>query len=255
MSGCKRKRELLILAVWCVGCFLPGPAGAEESDRGLLFHAGFDGTLTADSARGNPEPFAICPINAPIFRDGGIRGKGLKCGNGFVSELGYQNLGNFSAPSGTVSFWIQPVDWQGAAGKAKFFNLFFQGVPGKGYSGIYLQRWGQAEPVLTYYSIQFSDRKDIYLPYPPSAAWKNGEWHHVAMAWDTTAARFFADGVLAGTGIITKPFTAADLFAKQFLLGSAGNEHTLLDEVRIWDRALSPEEITRLWHEKRGDRP
>lgn len=228
------------------GCFLLAStvplAAAESPQDGLLFHASFDQGVKADFAKGNPEPV----VKGNVVQDTGIKGKSLLTGKNFVTELGYENEGNFSAPQGTVSFWIKPVDWLGDQGTAKIFNLFMQGIPGKGYFGLEMLRGENNQLMLIIFSVQFPDRDNIYFGHEASVAWQNGQLHHLLFAWDRKEMRLYVDGVAGRTGKITQPFEAEDLKARHFLLGCSGDEHTAIDEVRIWDRPLSAEEIAQL---------
>jgi hypothetical protein len=75
---------------------------------------------------------------------------------------------------------------------------------------------------------------------------KQGQWHHLAMTYDGAVLKLFGDGMLLGSNDVNKPRVP----------GKAGltignrqdrfrgcNFRGRLDEVRIYDRALSLEEI------------
>jgi hypothetical protein len=72
---------------------------------------------------------------------------------------------------------------------------------------------------------------------------RDDRWHHVAATYDGTTVRLFADGVLAGeraqllnTGTSGGACIGARCAAEAFQLGQ-------IDEVSVYDRALSPAEI------------
>jgi len=81
----------------------------------------------------------------------------------------------------------------------------------------------------------------------------SGRWHLVVATYDGTTVEVFLDGNSAGTGAI-----ALNTMGQQLVLGravldldaSARQFYTgLLDDVRVYDRALTPGEILGLYHE------
>ena len=87
--------------------------------------------------------------------------------------------------------------------------------------------------------------EELRAPVPTLA---DGNFHHVAATWDSASIRLFVDGVL----VASKASQAGSLNAaadRQFRLGSKGGlgdpfRYTgVLDEVSVWERALTPTEI------------
>ena len=84
--------------------------------------------------------------------------------------------------------------------------------------------------------------------YTPTAMLAMGQWHHVAATWDGTTQSVFVDGVcncsiVPGIGTLdnVKPFSIGCYpGAGTFFAGS-------LDEIRLYDRVLAPEEIAQLY--------
>ena len=68
-----------------------------------------------------------------------------------------------------------------------------------------------------------------------------GEWHHFGMTWDNTTARLFIDGVQKASTALNPLFTVANFCSEA---NEAGNGN--LDDVRIYNRALSAQEIRTL---------
>ena len=71
-----------------------------------------------------------------------------------------------------------------------------------------------------------------------------GQWEHVAATYDGSVARFYVDGV----EVATKPFTGQVGSSNTWRLGAFDNTPTgffdgLVDNVRVYDRALSAAEI------------
>jgi len=219
-----------------------------EWQDGLLFHASFDQGVTADFAKGKPEP----ATNGNPRLAEGVRGKVLLVGDSSVTGLAYENDANFSITQGTVAFWLQPIDWLGNRGKAKFFNLFMQGAgSGAGYFGLEMERFNQPEPVLIFYSLNFSNRRNMHIPCAGSGHWLNHAWHHVALTWNSREGRLFVDGEFVGSDRLTEPFQSSDLHSQTFTIGGSGEEHTALDELRLWNRPLNASEIGELYRKEK----
>jgi hypothetical protein len=77
--------------------------------------------------------------------------------------------------------------------------------------------------------------------------WELGRWYHVATTFasnaDSSTARFYRDGELIGEKTLPEPFHSG---AYDLKLGTYGGLHWLngtLDEVKLWDRALTPAEV------------
>jgi hypothetical protein len=86
-------------------------------------------------------------------------------------------------------------------------------------------------------------------PAAPATIW-DGAWHHVAGTYDGAAVRLYVDGVQVGGGTPTTIPIGYGLPSPDGLLGSFGGtcDPQLayggdLDEPRIWQRALSAQEI------------
>ncbi len=77
---------------------------------------------------------------------------------------------------------------------------------------------------------------------PQAVIW-DGEWHHVALTYDGSVQRFFADGVFAGDNAACKgdiDITDNDLIIGT---GNTGSYTGLIDEVAVFDVALDEEDF------------
>ena len=76
-----------------------------------------------------------------------------------------------------------------------------------------------------------------------------GQWHHVVAVLDSLENKLYLDGVLIGSG--TSTINTIDSIGNTFYIGSKrGNWQFfegLIDDVRIYDRALSAEDIEALY--------
>ncbi|MDP4009584.1 MAG: DUF2341 domain-containing protein [Candidatus Shapirobacteria bacterium] len=80
-----------------------------------------------------------------------------------------------------------------------------------------------------------------------------GEWTHVAIAWDgsSTLVKYYINGALVGTYDGTKTSIVYDNNNPVYFGQNAGGGEKLsgsLDEVRIYNRALSPSEVSQLYN-------
>jgi len=110
----------------------------------------------------------------------------------------------------------------------------------------------------TFQTYQSGNAPDLnFVPGPgPSAGapWRAtlGQWYHVAMTYERGAGliRFFVNGSPIGERAFTADVQPTN--AQPMYLGfgpSGGDEYSVgaLDELRLWDRALSPEEVEDNW--------
>lgn len=85
----------------------------------------------------------------------------------------------------------------------------------------------------------------------PEDIW-NGAWHHVVGTYDRKSVRLYVDGVQVGTGtpanhaIGYSAFVAKDMFIGDYEAAQCENQANFagsIDDVRIWNRALTPAEV------------
>ncbi|MBI4018552.1 MAG: LamG domain-containing protein [Candidatus Aenigmarchaeota archaeon] len=76
-------------------------------------------------------------------------------------------------------------------------------------------------------------------------------WHHLVLSWEGGTMKGYKDGVLIDTKAFTNGATTHDAAIGQ--LNNANFFNGVIDEVRMYDRSLSAEEITALYERDRGD--
>jgi hypothetical protein len=188
---------------------------------------GANGKIIAPRVEGNLE-----------FQDGKF-GKALKSGpdSGY---LHFPTAGVLRPESGTVEMWVMPIDWDGAEEK---FHVFFD-VRGEG--ALYLYKFWKNNNLLMLSAPQISG------PFNSAPAdiksWKPGEWHHIAGTWSPHFQAVYVDGKrissLTSTGL-PKSLGAEFMIGDNPWSESIGTRtsSSLIDRVRIYDRALSDEHI------------
>ncbi len=214
------------------------PAPAHPLLQGLLFHAGFEDSLAPSFSKGSEK--TTC--DGATFADG-VVGKSIA-----VSKDGYtfHTGDNFDYGRGTISFWIKP-SWKGSdvlqsGGARGLFNainftLAYEPPPGKSR---FFFMTGNARPPDGFvwdYGVASDEPRN----------WKDGEWHHVLASWDTAsrAKSLYFDGRLAARGTTEWMRPGAFTPAEKTALGSLGSPGAY-DELTIWNRMLSAEEIALL---------
>jgi hypothetical protein len=152
--------------------------------------------------------------------------------------LHFPTAGVLQTDEGTVEMWVMPIDWDE---NEKRFHVFFDA---RGRGALYLYK--------------YITRGTLFLTSPdlsavPSNAmtvtdsWQPGQWHHIAATWSQTQQRLYIDGKIVATANPKLPRS----FNEEFMIGdnpwsADGGVRTtssLIDNVRIYDRALSPEHI------------
>ena len=196
----------------------------------ITYDDDLDGVRAAGAVEGTP-------VGNPALVDGKF-GKALKSGpaTGYVD---YPLEGIVNSDAGTVELWVCPLDWQP---KDREFHVFFEAV---GEGAIYLYKY-------------WENKKDLYMlscnevtgPYTISTGsiedWQPGQWHHLAGTWSRSQGRVvcYVDGKpgVPSIGHVPESLSGA------FRIGDAPwskprTSSSLIDEVRIYDRALSAEHV------------
>jgi Concanavalin A-like lectin/glucanases superfamily len=223
-----------------------GPA-APANEPGLLFYLSGEHGFNADYAAGGvPEPNYLSDVK---IMPGGVKGSYLQAGNNQL--LSYWAPGNIYAQRGTLSF-----DWRSRdAVDETAFPIFRVGYADH-------SSWDQVWLRIDYNGHGFDafvtdvnlgrTRVSYDMPNFP----KPDQWVHLTLTWDeTTGIKFYVDGKMVAEKAATGMFDAAlDQFGPHSrIIGPTGVESTYsydrggdLDEVRIYDRALSDENVASL---------
>ena len=216
----------------------------------LLFRLDFEDGFRA-KARGGSE--APANNNLPDLVEG-ISGKAalFKAGN----VLRYLSRDIINKERGCIAMWVQsPVTNNGIKEGAVtpdgvgdgFHTLLVEetnNVPGSNATWLWLHAGGGG------LRFDVRDPRDQYTYIPDSAAWRKGEWHHIAATWEhKVGTKVYIDGELMGEKeIIDWPLKHYEAF----FIGAAypdGNQSWggAIDEVEIYDSALTPDEIRKVF--------
>ncbi len=228
-------------------------ASASATEPGLLFYLSGDQGTTADfSAAGTPEPNFSYEISR--IPDG-AKGAALSCGD--TQRLAWWAPGNIYAQRGTLSFFWRsrypvgptafPVFRVGYADHSSWDMVWLRiDYNGHGFDAF-----------VTDASLART-RVSVALPEFP----RPSEWVHLALAWDETRGiRFYVNGRLGAKCETAAVYNAAlDQFGPHSRIISPHNVQSDynfvrggdIDEIRIYDRMLSDENIATL---ARGEAP
>jgi hypothetical protein len=220
-----------------------------QSEQGLLFYLSGDHEFTADYAEGNPQPNYLRDVK--LIQDG-AKGRGFECAG--TQLMSYWAPGNIYAERGTLAF-----DWRSRepVGPTPFPIFRVAYADHSSWDMVWLRidynGRGGFDAFVTDINLA-RIRVSYVMPVFP----KPTEWVHLALAWDETRGiRFYVNGVLAA-----QQDTAAVLYAGLDQFGPHSRTISPLqvqsaynfirggdiDEIRIYDRMLAPENIASLAH-------
>jgi hypothetical protein len=189
--------------------------------NGLVLYQSFDGadingTTSYDRSGQNNNGTILNGATAVI----GERGQALKF-DGIDDKItfSYPPISN----TFTLSLWIKPN-----SGGNAYQSLIFENTT----RGLY---WSGSFGKISYYDTQADHRNDHSIT--------TNQWHHVVVASDAGVVTFYIDAVSDGG------FSGANTFSPNNIGFDTTNEaySGLIDEVRIYNRALSVDEIGDLY--------
>lgn len=214
-------------------------AGAQDAP---IFHASFEGTLTATGPMGAVEPVQVVG-GEPHFVSGRI-GQALVAGAG-QPLVHYPTTCHLIPVAGTVSLWVKPENW---TPEDECFHSFFEsGGEGADRNWLIFYKYYQRGRLL----LRCSDAEGrVGMATAENLGWRPGEWHHLAATWSPKALRIYVDG--EPVAVEVKNSIVPDRLGETFKVGDDGwhipnpQARTLIDELRIYDHPLSASEIQRL---------
>ena len=231
-------------------------AASPPSRAQLLFHASFDGNSpVATMAAGSPAPVVATALE---WADG-VSGRAARLSRGGKSALAYAVDGNLRRESGTVSLWFRREgdmadSQQPPSGDGTMRYLLSNPQPaGRAGSGAVILRLHREM-----LRGDVSDDADSYGQFPASGA-LDGEWHHIAMAWDGRGMRLYLDGRHHCTrnasyspmrAAISGGFRFSRIVAfDRFFVGNLDGAEQCggdIDELRVFGNPLGDDEIAAL---------
>jgi hypothetical protein len=205
---------------------------AKAADPDLAAYWSFDegsGNVAFDSSgNGNDGTFVGNPQWVTGMYGGALEFDGddyVNCGNGPSLQIQDEI---------TIAFWFQ----------VQAFQNTWEGFLAKGDNSYRASRGGGSGNA-THMGISGTSTGGGNGWFNGTVIVTGGDWHHYAATYDGTAGRIYIDGVLdvesPGTGQIN--ISSYDLYIGENSQATGRFFHGLLDDVRIYSRALSEEEI------------
>jgi len=221
-----------------------GGAAAADLPR-PTFYCTFDRTTDADHSGGEGSATTMAPDAILVAaadrarKDGadphlvaGKVGKARRLDAGVVFPV----RGNLSPLRGTIMMWAQPT-WRG---DRKDLYTVFLGC----------RDWGLLYKYTTQDYITFGWIKaDGHYHYGAAgsvAHWRPGEWHHVAVTYDAVETKqrtLYLDGKRMGSSPIPSHRPCAPVFSVGAGVGGVNPARSAIDELALFDRPLSDEQI------------
>lgn len=212
--------------------------GTTCDDRGLTIAYDFrDGAgSTATDASGGGQSLSLL---GPAYIRDGLRGRALAFDG--LNDRATSTTAGMSRNAGTIAFWARPGFEPSDSGSHGFFqtglsvNATNWISSSKGFGADLLFRFGS--------STGGCCTNDLSVP--AAGLWSADNWTHFAFVWDAASSRLalFVDGVLAGertNATFDGPALAATM---EWGIGQQAWFDGDLDEVALYDRALSDAEI------------
>jgi hypothetical protein len=200
---------------------------ADDNERGLIAWWCLDGDAS-DSAGAHTGTV----YGNPVWTTGQIQGALLLDGNGDYVDCGNSSSFNLTDAI-TVTAWI----------KVHVFDKYVQAVVNKGDSAWRLQRAN-----LNNIGFHCTMQSGSLLSLNSSVNVHDGQWHHVAGVYDGREGRLYVDGIVDASQAMSGSIAANNfpvwIGANSEYQGKHWNG--LIDDVRIYDVALSDQEITEL---------
>ena len=216
------------------------PSNLLTLNSGLVGYWTFDGkdvvNGVARDKSGNANHGSLVNIATSTFYAPGKIGQGFN----FDGSNDYVSVGNNTvlAPTTavTISAWVKPL--------RKVDSSHYSAITSRG-SINYLFMVRQGGIVLFYLPgvqnwVTGDGAKDLF----------DGQWHHALVTYDGSFQRLYIDTTLISSSAITGNITSnsnATLLGRDTTGASNYNFNGLMDDVRIYNRALSPQEISQLY--------
>jgi len=229
-------------------------SGFALTPNDCVFYASYDGGFDATAARGSGQ----ATVKGEIRFVPGIRGQGILVGAPGTG-LSYEAKGNLQLEAGTVSVWVKPETWDDTDAAMRFFFAWVEGQPTAPQDGgqfLWLYRFFSRS---TYWLVWDSRGYPTVCRQDTKQfedVFRKGEWVHLAGTWNGDEMRLFIDGKLQGAARVpTRTLLRSP--GERFTVGDpnrANAADTVLDELRLFDRALTAPEVAAL-HEFKLEAP
>ena len=217
-------------------------ADESDPDRDLLLHVTFDGSLDAAHARGSGKAIVSGDRAGEIRLVPGLVGDGVLVG-ARDAHLRYATEGNLDAQHGSIEFWYRPVNWGPKAPPSDSPDA----------EGFHFNRWwlssGNVSIHQRYHAGWLSMPR---INFSITHAYEEPDrWRYYVITWDRRVpeATIYTDAYTVrhapAQGVTSMKFGPTLEIGNAAENGDRVACDRIIDEVRIWNRPLRPEEIAR----------
>ncbi|NOZ20231.1 MAG: hypothetical protein GXP25_03990, partial [Planctomycetes bacterium] len=244
----RRSIVTIFVALVCAG----GLVAQEPPEPNLSFYLSFNKRdVLADYARGNPD--------SPTFKDSlelrevqGIDGPGFQSKEG--ERLSYEVKDNFDLRHGTISMWIKPVNWR--PDNKRFEHFFVATKPG--VFSFVLYKYTQPEDLRVHLVVG----KRKFNAGTSAAGWRPGNWYKLDITWDKQRLRIYVNAKLEGELTFPDDLVLPETKEGTFTIAPvmywkapwcSPDDRTIVDEVKIYDRPLTPGEVKNAYFTTRNE--
>jgi hypothetical protein len=218
----------------------------DSLEKGMVGYWKLDdasGTSATDSS-GNGNTGTL--TNGPTWTTGQIGGAVDFDGTNDYIDSGTGSSLNVGGTNLTISAWAKKTT--GTDGVMNIVNRGQSGVGGYNF-GIGVNTCGA-------HSMNMSKLGVVHIcvgSFP-----QDTNWHHVVAVWNSSGQKIYVDGVVSGTDSNNQSFNAAYSGSLKIGMDYDGTSSPFkgsLDEVRIYNRALSADEVAKLYKTTAPDDP
>lgn len=213
-----------------------------KNNNGLLGRWSFDegpGNITAKDSSGNGNTGTLKNMNT-----NGDANSGWTASGAFGNALKFDGIDDYveipsinPRASITVSAWVKSADYTGYSGTWQLVSKYGAYILGTNSFG------GKNISFIIYNGSNWYDYGNYYAVPNPDA------WHYFAGTFDnsTHEQKLYVDGILVNTktvyGSITPDTGPIHIGHRECCPGTGNYSKVIIDEVRIWGRALTSDEI------------
>lgn len=240
MRAVRCVHPMAIVLILCAG----GAArpGEPEPDDDLLLHVTFDGTMDAAHARGSAKAIVSGDRSGEIRLVPGLVGDGVLVG-ARDAHLRYATEGNLNPRRGSIEFWYRPVNWGPKTPPSDSPDA----------EGFHFKRWWLATGNVWIYQIYHAGWLSVpRINFSITHAYQDPDrWRHYVINWDRRIpeATIYTDAYTVrhapAEAVATMKFGPTLEIGNSKENGDGLECDRIIDEVRIWNRPLRPEEIAR----------
>ncbi|MCM8769096.1 MAG: LamG domain-containing protein, partial [Candidatus Omnitrophica bacterium] len=157
---------------------------------------------------------------------------------GFAGKLTISAAGLLPVREGAIEFWMQPIGFNNHSDR----NVGIINAP----FTLYIFNGGNPPRPLSLYFPK-ADGNLHFVNDGLGTEYHPGRWYHILITWKDLIITMYVDGKKAGRTLTQGLDSAFRKEAADALVFNAYGKNAIVDEVRIYHKALLPEEVVNAW--------